>query len=124
MKRANLYLLIDAVLLLCLAAIAGIGLLTKFVLIPGYQRWEVYGRNVNLLFWGFDRHWWGNVHFIIGLVFIALLVLHIVLHWRMIVEIYCKLIPNRLARWIVALILVAVTILLLAFSYFVKPEVI
>jgi len=123
MKRTKLNLIIDALLLLCIAVIVGIGLLIKYVLVPGYQRWEIYERNVNLFLWGFDRHQWGTIHFIIGLVFITLLVLHIVLHWPMIVGIYRRLIPNRFARWIIALSLICVTILLLAFPYIVKPKI-
>ncbi len=124
MEKSKLNLVIDALLLLCLAAIAGIGLLIKYVLVPGYQRWEIYGRNVSLFFWRLDRHQWGTIHFIIGLVFLALLVLHVVLHWQMVVGIYRKLIPNRFACWVIALILLVVTILLFAFPCFVKPEVI
>ena len=123
MKKSKLNLVVDALLLLCLATIAGIGLLIKYVLVPGYQRWEIYGRNVSLFLWGLDRHQWGTIHFIIGLVFLALLVLHVVLHWSMIVGIYHRLIPNRFARWVAALILICVTIILFAFPYFVKPEV-
>ena len=123
MEKSKLNLVIDALLLLCLAAITGIGLLIKYVLVPGYQRWEIYGRNVSLFLWGLDRHQWGTIHFIIGLVFLALLVLHIILHWQMIVGIYRGLIPNRFARWITALILICITTLLFSFSYFVKPEV-
>jgi len=124
MKKSKLNLIIDALLLLCVAAIVGIGLLIKYVLVPGYQRWEIYGQNVSLFLWGLDRHQWGTIHFIIGLVFLALLVLHIVLHWQMVVGIYRKLIPNRFACWITALILLVLTILLFAFPYFVKPKVI
>ncbi len=124
MKRAKLNLIIYALLLLCLAAIAGIGLLIKYVLVPGYQHWEIYGRNVSLFLWRLDRHQWGKIHFIIGLVFLTLLVLHTVLHWQMVVGIYRRLIPNRFARWITALILLVVTILLFTFPYFVRPRVI
>ena len=123
MKKLKLNLVLDALLLLCLAAIAGIGLLIKCVLVPGYQRWEIYGRNVSLFFWELDRHQWGTIHFTVGLVFLALLVLHIVLHWPMVVGIYRALIPNRFARWVTALILICITVLLFGFSYFVKPEV-
>ena len=123
MKKSKLNLIIDALLLLCLAAVAGIGLLIKYVLVPGYQRWVIYGRNVGLFLWGLDRHQWGTIHFIIGLVFLALLLLHIILHWAMIVGIYRSLIPNRFARWVTALILICATVLLFAFSYIVKPEV-
>ena len=96
----------------------------KYVLVPGYLRWDIYGQNVSLFFCGLDRHQWGTIHFIIGVIFLSLLVLHIILHWQTIVGIYCKLIPNRFARWTTALILLVITILLFAFPYFVKPEVI
>ena len=123
MKKAKVNLVIDALLLLCIAAILGIGLLMKYVLVPGYKRLEIYERNVELFFGGFDRHQWGTVHLVIGLVFLVLLVLHIILHWRLIVEIYRRLIPNGLMRWIIAMALICLTIALLGFSYFVKPEV-
>ncbi|MBN2455010.1 MAG: DUF4405 domain-containing protein [Sedimentisphaerales bacterium] len=124
MKRAQLNLVIDAVLLLCFSAIVGIGLLMKYVLVPGYLRYEIYGQNVDLFLWGIDRHQWGTIHFIIGLVFAALLVMHIILHWAVIVSIYRRMIPNRFARWLIALILLVVTILLFALAYFIKPKVI
>ena len=124
MKKSKLNLIIDAMLLLSLAAIAGIGLLIKYVLVPGYLRWEIYEQNVSLFFWGLDRHQWGTIHYTIGLVFLALLLLHIVLHWQTIIGIYRRLIPNRFARWIVALILLVLTIILIAFPYFINPEVI
>ena len=123
MKKSKLNLVIDALLLLCIAAIAGIGLLIKYVLVPGYQRWEIYGRNVDLSFWGLDRHEWGTIHLGIGFVFLALLVLHIVLHWSMVVSIYRTLIPNRILRCIVTVVLICLAIFLFTFSFFIKPEV-
>jgi len=123
MKKSKLNLIIDALMLLCMAAIAGIGLLIRNVLIPGYQEWEIYGRNVDLYFWGLDRHQWGTIHFIIALVLLGLLILHIVLHWSMILGIYRKLIPNVTARWITAIILLTLTMVLAFFSFVVKPDV-
>ena len=123
MNKAKINLIVDSLLFLSIAAIVGIGLLMKYVLVPGYQRWEMYARNVDLLFRGLDRHDWGAVHYVIGLVFLALLVLHVVLHWGMIISISRKLIPNRLARRLLAVMLVTSAILLTAFSAFVKPEV-
>lgn len=123
MKKSKLNLIIDALLLLALAVITGIGLLMKTVLVPGYMRREIYGSNVELFFWGLGRHQWGAIHFIISIVFIVLVVLHIVLHWRMIVGACRDLIPNRFARWIAVLILLVVTILLSVFPYFIKPEI-
>jgi hypothetical protein len=123
MKKSKLNLIIDAFLLLCIAAIAGIGLLMRNVLVPGYKRWEIYNSNVELYFWGLDRHQWGTIHFITGLVFLALLILHIVLHWSMIVGICRKLIPNVTVRLITAIILLVLTMALIFFSYAVEPYV-
>lgn len=123
MKKSKINLIIDALLLVCMAAIAGIGLLMRNVLIPGYQRWEIYGRNVELYFWSLDRHQWGTIHFVIALVLLGLLILHIVLHWQMILGIYRKLIPSVRARWITAIILLALTMILAFFSYAVQPDI-
>jgi hypothetical protein len=123
MEKSKLNLIIDGLLSLCIAAIVGIGLLIKYVLVPGSRRWEIYNRNVELFFCGIDRHQWGTIHLVIGIVFLALLILHVVLHWSMIIGIYRKLIPNRFARWVTAFVLIFLTILLLFFPYFVKPEV-
>jgi hypothetical protein len=122
MKKSKLNLIIDGLLLLCIAAIAGIGFLTKYILVPGYRRWEIYGRNVDLFFWSMDRHEWGTIHLVIGFVFLSLLGLHIVLHLDMITRIYRKLIPNAALRVVIALLLVCLTILLFTFGFFVKPE--
>jgi len=123
MKKSKVNLVIDGLLLVCMSAIVGIGLLMRNVLVPGYKRWEIYNSNVELYFWGLDRHEWGKIHFVIGLVLLALLVLHIVLHWSMIVGIYRKLIPNLAARWIAVLILLSLAMVLAFFSFTVKPEV-
>ncbi len=123
MIKAKLNLIIDALLLLCLAGIAGIGLLINYVLVPGFQRWEIYERNVNLFFWGMDRHEWGTIHFVLARILLGLLVLHVVLHWQTIVSISRRLIPSRPVRWIAAVVLANLAIVLLGFSFFVKPDV-
>lgn len=123
MKRAKLNLLLDALMFFCIAAMSGIGLLMRNLLLPGYQRWEVYGRNVELFFLGMDRHQWGTIHFAIGLVFLTLLMIHIILHGQQVICIYRKLVPNRLGRWIIALIFVSLISFFFIFSYFVRSEV-
>ncbi len=50
MEKSKLNLIIDGLLLLCIAAIVGIGLLIKYVLVPEYLRWGIYGRNVEMFF--------------------------------------------------------------------------
>ena len=121
--KAKINLIIDALLLLALGAIAGIGLLIKHVLVPGFRRWEIYGRNVELTFWGLDRHEWGTVHYAIGIAFALLLLLHVVLHWALVVAIGRKLIPHRLARCAAAAVLLAAAVALAVLPILAKPDV-
>ncbi len=86
MDKSKLSLVIDALMFLCVMAIAGIGFLMKFVLLPGKDTWAVYGRKVDLFLFGMDRHQWGTIHLIIAFVFLGMITLHIVLHWNMIVS--------------------------------------
>ena len=123
MTRSKLNLIVDALLLLCLSAIAGIGFLIKHVLVPGFRRWEIYGRNVDLFFWGMDRHEWGAVHYLIARVLLALIVLHIVLHWKTIAGTYRRLIPGRALRYTMAAALAGLAILFLSFAVLVTPDV-
>ena len=123
MSKNKINLIIDALMLLAVGGIVGIGLLIHYVLIPGQQRWAVYGRNVDLTLLGLDRHQWGAIHYWIGVVFFALIVLHVVLHWRMVVALARQLIPSRGGRVVVAILLAAVVVFLVIFPAVVKPEV-
>jgi len=123
MNRGKLNLIIDALLLLSLAGIVGIGLLMNYVLVPGFQRMAVYGRNVELSLMGMDRHQWGTIHYIAGLVFAALMVLHVVLHWGMIVSLARQLLPSRPLRWTAAIVLLAATALLVVAGRWATPDV-
>ena len=123
MTKSKLDLIVDALLFLCITAIGGIGFLMKYVLVPGYQRWEIYKRNVNLYLCGMDRHEWGEIHLTVACVFFGLLILHIALHWGIIIGIYRKLIPNHFARFLIALVLICSAMVLLLFPVFVNPEI-
>lgn len=95
----------------------------KFVLLPGRETVAVYGRKVDLFLFGMDRHAWGTIHFIIAGVFLALLITHIILHWKMIVVLYQSLIGNKIARSIVAIIIAIVGISCIVFPLIIKPEI-
>ena len=84
MDKSKANLIIDALLFLCVMAITGIGLLMKYVLLPGKETTAIYGRKVDLFLFGMDRHAWGRIHLILAFVFLGLLTLHVVLHWNMI----------------------------------------
>lgn len=121
--KSKLNFLIDALMFLCMTAIAGLGFLMKFNLIPGFARWDKYGRSVELTLLGMDRHQWGTIHLTIAFVLLGALVLHIILHWKVIVGIYQRLIPHQPARRIIAVVFIAAAALLLLTPVTVKPRV-
>jgi len=123
MDKSKTNFLIDAVMFICMMAIAGIGFLMKFVLIPGKERWIKYGRNVDLYLFGLDRHEWGTVHLIVGLVLLGLLFFHIVLHWGMVVNIYRRLVPQKSIANVIAILFVIPCIIFILIPFFLSPEV-
>ncbi len=123
MNKAKLNFAIDALMFLCMAAIAGMGFLMKYVLLPGRESTIKYGRRVDLSFLGLDRHDWGAVHLYLGFLLLALLVLHIVLHWNMIPGLFARLVANSRERWKIALIYAVVAAVLLLFPFLVSPRV-
>ena len=106
-----------------MAAIAGIGFLMKIVLIPGHDRWIKYGKNVEIYIFNLDRHQWGTIHLVIALVLLGLLLLHIILHWKLIVCLFRQLIKNGPTRKLITLVFVLFSIFLFLFAFIVKPEI-
>lgn len=123
MDKPRLNFVIDCLMFVLLSAIAGIGLLMKYVLIPGRERWVEYGRNVELYFYGMDRHDWGDIHFYLALILFAVLSLHIYLHWQMIVALFHRLITAPTTRTAVFWTFLIICLILLFFSFFITPQV-
>ena len=123
MSKSKINFLIDSLMFLCMAAIAGIGFLMKIVLIPGEDRWIKYGKNVEIYVLNMDRHQWGTVHLVIALVLLGLLLLHIILHWKLIVGLFSKLITNKSTRKLITVVFVFISVFLFLFAFFVKPEI-
>ncbi len=120
--KPNLNFVIDALMFLVMMAMAGLGFLMKYVLIPGRESWAKYGRNVNLTLLGWDRHDWGSIHLYLGFFFLGLLVLHIILHWRQILSLFHRLIPLE-RRTLVLLTFVLLAAFLIYFPFLVSPEI-
>lgn len=123
MDKPKLNFIIDILMFLFLMAIAGLGLLMKYVLIPGRETWRVYGRRVDLFLWGWDRHDWGSLHLYLAFALLALLVIHLILHWNMILGLYARLIASGKLRARLALVFLLITVLLLYFPFLITPEV-
>lgn len=122
-NKSKVNFLIDALMFLCLMSLAGIGFLIKYVLITGIERWDKFGRNVDMFFWGMDRHEWGKIHLIIAYILIGLLVLHIILHWKSILGMFRKFIPQKIIRQIITLIFIPVCLFLLLFFLIVNTDI-
>lgn len=79
MRRNSLNFIVDFVSLIAMAGLVATGLIVKYVLPTGSGgRGGGGGRHV----WGWSRHDWGDVHFYIALGILALMLVHVVLHWR------------------------------------------
>jgi hypothetical protein len=115
--------IIDAAMLLCGAALAGIGLLMKFVLIPGKDRFAVYGRNVDLFFLGLDRHEWGTLHLWLAVLLMALLAVHIVQHFRWITGMAKSMLSGRVSGKVLSAVFLLLCLLAALFAFAVQPEV-
>lgn len=122
MKKPILNFTINATMTLCMSAIIGIGFLIKYTLVSGQERWEIYGRNVELYLLGMDRHQWGMLHLILAFVLLVLLLAHIILHWKVITNVYRKIIKEPISKKIIAIVFVILCTLLIVFPFFVEPD--
>jgi len=121
--KPKINFIVDALMFLCMAAIGGIGLLIKYVLIAGKDRWVEYGRNVDLQLFGLDRHEWGNIHLVLGYVLFGLLAIHIFIHWKAIVCLCRCTIKWSLVRIISVLAFVFISLCFIVIPFIIKPEI-
>ena len=122
--KCSINFIIDIIMFLLMAAIGGIGFLIKYVLVSGSERWEIYHENVDLLFWGLDRHQWGAIHLILGYILFGLLFFHILFHWDLIKVLYQKLVRVKLSRVIFTVLFVMLSSLLLFFPFLITVDVV
>jgi hypothetical protein len=123
MDKSKLNFVIDALMFLCLMAIAGLGFLMYYILPPGRRVWAEYGSNVNLTWLGWDRHDWGDIHLYLAFTLLALLTVHLILHWSVIVGLFSRLIPDPKLRHRVALAFLIISLLLIYFPFLITPVV-
>jgi hypothetical protein len=91
MKRTHVNALIDAAALLAFLLLLSSGLLLEYQLPAGSGDLLGYGagqgaadRSIHLL-WSWTRHDWGQIHYYIALSMMAILAIHLALHWKWIV---------------------------------------
>lgn len=123
-KRSNLNVSIDVLMFLVMMPIIGIGFLIKYVLLNGVERNLIYGNDMDLLFWGMDRHQWGSIHLYLSFILIFLLVLHLVFHWKMMIAMFKNMVKSKVGRVSAAIVLPLVVVLLAIVPLFLQPEVV
>lgn len=81
MKRTTGNFLVDAVAFVAFVLLTATGLVERYLLPPGTGHFRAL--------WGMNRHQWGQIHFWIAVTLMAVLALHILLHWKWIVAVVC-----------------------------------
>lgn len=73
MRRTTINFVVDLVAFVVMLGMIATGLVVRFALPPGTGgRWVI---------WGMGRHDWGGLHYYLALGLLALLLLHLALHW-------------------------------------------
>lgn len=115
-------IVIDIVMFVVMAALAVIGFLIRYTLISGVERWEKFGHNVEMTVLGLDRHEWGFIHLVLGILLAVLLVLHIIFHWRQIICLFRRLTPGQSKRYALVAGLAIMSLFILVAPFFLKVE--
>jgi hypothetical protein len=92
MKRNTWNFWIDIVSLVTLVGLAMTGLLLEFVLPPGSRG----GQGLSL--WGYARHDWGEIHLGFAIAIMALMLVHIWIHWSWVYSTVTALLGRQLVE--------------------------
>lgn len=72
MSKHTINFILDTTALILLLPLAGSGLVMHYTLPPGSH---------GITVWGLGRHDWGTIHYWIAIALVAVVALHIILHW-------------------------------------------
>lgn len=123
MNKSRLNFVIDAVMLLVMMALTGTGFVRKYILLSGSASKAAFGRKVDMLLLGINRDGWAVIHLYLGYFLLFLLFWHIYLHWKQVVAIYRKWIPNKMMRWLMSAVFILLGLLLLLFPFLIDPVI-
>ena len=123
MNKSRLNFVIDAVMLLVMMALTGTGFVRKYILLSGSASKAAFGRKVDMLLLGINRDGWAVIHLYLGYFLLFLLFWHIYLHWKQVVAIYRKWVPNKMMRWMMSAVFILLGLLLLLFPFLIDPVI-
>lgn len=97
---------VDIVTGIVFAAMVGTGILEKWILPPGSRGGRGY------LWLGEGRHFYADIHFWLGITLLALVIVHIWLHWDWVLRTWARLV-GRLGSPVTWLLLLLMLVLIL-----------
>jgi hypothetical protein len=112
MKRNTLNYCIDAASFTCFSLLTSTGLLLYFVLPPGNGH--------RAAVWGMGRHDWGEIHLVLSLILLALMVVHLMLHWKWIRQV-TKECSKKISQFSIYSVCGALLVLGLSIAPFLSP---
>jgi LysM repeat protein len=121
-NKSKINLSIDIIMFMLLIPVAGIGFLMKYVIVSGTERNIIYGNNVDLEFIGLTRHQWGAIHLTLSIIFLILLFLHIILHWKLILSVSRQMVQIKAIRLSVTIFLALFCLIILFSPFFITPD--
>ena len=88
-SRTAINFWVDLVTAVAFAGLLGTSFLMKYILPPGTCDGDVVK-----VWLGHSRHWWGDIHFVIAIAMIALIIVHVWLHWGWVTGAWGKLLGS------------------------------
>jgi mono/diheme cytochrome c family protein len=121
MKRTTVNVFIDLLAAFLFVGMVVTGYLLYFTLPPG--------TNKTLSLWSLSRHQWGQVHFWISLGLLAVLLVHIALHWQWVLAIAAQRLglaknPSHRPIWTGVITLLALVTVLVLFAWVAEVSVV
>ena len=103
-KRQPLNFWIDVLGAFLFSVLLGTGILMKWILPPG-----TCDEAALKLWLGHARHWWGDIHFWVAMALIALILLHVYLHWKWVCSLWRTLVGTARSpkTWALGVVLAA-----------------
>lgn len=123
MNKTSKKLLIDCVMFLLMMALAGTGLVRKYILLSGANSKMTYGYKVHMTLMGINRDGWGDIHLYLGFILLGLLLVHIVQHFKQMNTIFRRWFADDSARFLIAVVFIVLSLILLLFPFIVKPAI-
>ncbi|WP_172597601.1 DUF4405 domain-containing protein [Sulfuriflexus mobilis] len=114
MKKSTLITLVDIGAFISFVFVVSTGVLMRYSLPPRS------GRFIEIL--GLSRHEWGEVHFYISFLFLLILSMHLILHWRFILGVLHGRVREISSYRLLLGVLALTAVLALAIAPFVTPK--